>query len=128
LFDLDGLKSMNDRHGHRAGDACFVRFAKVLERNLHAGDWISRWGGDEFVVGMWNAHEEQTSELALGRIAEELHRSPVARPDGEQTRLIFSGGTCRSKAGDDVRALILRADTALYQAKAEGGNTIVGLD
>ena len=128
LFDLDGLKSMNDRHGHRAGDACLVRFAEVLERNLRAEGWISRGGGDEFVVGMWNAHEEQTSELALERIAEDLRRSPVALPDGEQARLTFSGGTCRWKAGDDVRALILRADTALYQAKAEGGNTVVHLD
>ena len=42
LFDLDGLKSMNDRHGHRAGDACLVRFAEVLERNLGAEGWISR--------------------------------------------------------------------------------------
>ena len=42
LFDLDGLKSMNDRHGHRAGDACLVRFAEVLERNLRAEGWISR--------------------------------------------------------------------------------------
>jgi PleD family two-component response regulator len=77
---------------------------------------------------MWNAHEEQTSELALERIAEDLRQSPVALPDGEQARLTFSGGTCRWKPGEDVRALILRADRAVYQAKAEGGNTVVHLD
>jgi len=128
VLDLDGLKPVNDRHGHRAGDACLIRFAEVLERNLRAGDWISRRGGDEFVVGMWNAYEEQTSELALERIAEDLRQRPVALPDGEQARLTFSRGTCRWKPGEDVRALILRADTAVYQSKAEGGNTVVHLD
>jgi PleD family two-component response regulator len=77
---------------------------------------------------MWNAHEEQTSELALERIAEDLRQSPVALPDGVQERLTFSVGTCRWKEGEDVRALILRADRALYQANAEGGNTVVHLD
>src|SRR5215204_4977094 len=59
LLDLDQLKPINDAHGHRAGDACVVHFAEVLNRNLRAGDWVARWGGDEFVVGLWNTQEEQ---------------------------------------------------------------------
>jgi diguanylate cyclase (GGDEF)-like protein len=128
LLDLDQLKPINDAHGHRAGDACVVHFAEVLGRNLHAGDWIARWGGDEFVVGVWNAQEGQPSKRVLERIAEDLRESPVMLPDGEVTLVTFSVGICPWKSGDDVRRLITRADVALYRAKAEGKNTIVHLD
>jgi len=84
-------------------------------------------GGDEFVVGMWNT-QGQPTERVLERIAEDLRENPVVLPDGEEARLTFSGGACRSKTGDDVRGLVSRADEALYRAKAEGGNTIVHLD
>ena len=128
LLDLDQLKPINDAHGHRAGDACVVHFAEVLSRNVRAGDWIARWGGDEFVVGMWYTQEGQPTKRVLERIAEDLRESPVVLPDGEETLLTFSAGTCRWKPGDDVRGLVSRADVALYRAKAEGGNTIVHLD
>ena len=128
LLDLDQLKPINDAHGHRAGDACVVHFAEVLSRNVRAGDWIARWGGDEFVVGMWYTQDGQPTKRVLERIAEDLRESPAVLPDGEETLLTFSAGTCRWKPGDDVRGLISRADVALYRAKAEGGNTIVHLD
>jgi diguanylate cyclase (GGDEF)-like protein len=127
LLDLDQLKPINDAHGHRAGDACVVHIAEVLGRNLRAGDWIARWGGDEFVVGTWNTQEEQPTRV-LERIVDDLRESPVVLPDGGETFLTFSGGACRWKPGEDVRGLMSRADVALYQAKAEGGNTIVHLD
>jgi diguanylate cyclase (GGDEF)-like protein len=128
LFDLDHLKSINDEYGHRAGDTCVVHFAEVLTRNLRAGDWVARWGGDEFVVGMWNTQDGQPTERVLERIVEDLRESPVVLDAGEEVRLAFSGGACRWKPGDDVRALVSRADEALYRAKSEGGNTVVHLD
>jgi diguanylate cyclase (GGDEF)-like protein len=128
LLDLDRLKQVNDAHGHRAGDACVVHFAEVLGRNVRAGDWIAHWGGDEFVVGLWNGQEGQPTKRVLERIVEDLRKSPVVLPDGAQRLLTFSGGACRWKPGDDFRGLITRADVALYRVKAEGGNTIVHLD
>jgi diguanylate cyclase (GGDEF)-like protein len=128
LLDLDRLKPINDAYGHRAGDACVVHFAEVLDRNLRAGDWIARWGGDEFVVGMWNTQDVQPTKQVLERIVEDLRQSPVVLPDGEETHLTFSEGACRWRPGDDARGLVSRADEALYQAKAEGGDTIVNLD
>ena len=127
LFDLVHLKSINDEHGHRAGDACVIRFAQVLGRNLRAGDWVARWG-DEFAVGIWNTQEGQPTERVSERIAEDLREHPVILPDGAKTRLTFSGGACRWKLGDDVRGLVSRSDEALYRAKAEGGNTVEYLD
>jgi PleD family two-component response regulator len=80
------------------------------------------------VVGMWNTQEGQPTKPVLERIVEDLRESPVVLPGGEETYLTFSGGACRWRPGDDARGLISRADEALYQAKAEGGNTIVHLD
>src|SRR5215204_389905 len=128
LLDLDQLKPINDAHGHRAGDACVVHFAEVLGRNLRAEDWIARWGGDEFLVGMWNTQKEQPTKRILERIAEDLRESAVVLPGGQKRHLTFSGGACWWNPGDDVRRLVSRADEALYRAKAEGGNTIVNLD
>ena len=128
LFDLDRLKSINDQHGHYAGDACLTRFAAVLGRNLRTGDWVARWGGDEFVVGIWNTQEEQSTRRAMERILEDIRQNPVPLPDGQEARLSVSAGTCRWKSGDDVRGLVSKADQALYQAKAKGGDTVVHID
>jgi len=128
LFDLDRFKSINDEHGHRAGDACLVHFAQTLDRNLRAGDWVARWGGDEFVVGLWTTQEEQPAARVEKRIADDLRENPIKLPDGEVMRLTFSGGTCRWGPDDDIRGLLSKVDEALYRAKAEGGDTVVNLD
>jgi diguanylate cyclase (GGDEF)-like protein len=128
VLDLDQLKPIYDTHGHRAGDACVVHFAEVLDRNLRAGNWIARWGGDEFVVGMWNTQEGQPTKRVLERIAEDLRENPVVLPNGKEAHLTFSAGTCRWRPEDDIRGLVSRADVALYRAKAEGGYAVVHLD
>lgn len=125
LFDLDGFKSINDERGHRAGDDCLIHFAEVLERNLRVGDWISRWGGDEFVVVMWSAQDEPSAERAPERIAEDLRQDPVMLSNGANVDLTFSGGVCQWMPGDDIPRLLSRADHGLYRAKAEGGNTVL---
>jgi diguanylate cyclase (GGDEF)-like protein len=130
VLDLDQFKPVNDRHGHRAGDSCLKRFASVLARNVREGDWVARWGGDEFAVGVWEGRGEETSaERALERVAGELHEEPVVLPGGEEVGLTFSGGVSWWRTGDDeVQGLFRRADEALYQAKKAGGDSIVYAD
>jgi diguanylate cyclase (GGDEF)-like protein len=131
LLDLDRLKSVNDGHGHHAGDACLIRFAEVLGRNVREGDWVARWGGDEFVVVTWHAEEEEEEPSVggvLGRVAEDLRKNPVVLPDGEEALLTFSGGVCRWRPGDDPGRLLSKGDEGLYRAKSEGGNTVVHAD
>jgi diguanylate cyclase (GGDEF)-like protein len=129
LVDIDGLKSVNDQHGHHAGDACLIRLAEALGRNAREGDWVARWGGDEFLVVTWRAEEEGTSvERVLERVAEDLGEEPLVLPDGEEALLTFSGGVCRWRPGDDSERLLRKADGALYRAKAEGGAGMVRAD
>ena len=87
----------------------------------------ARWGGDEFVVSVWDSGEEEPSaQRVLERVAEELRENPAVLPDGEGVFLTFSGGVCRWKAGDVAAEALAKADEALYQAK--GGNTVVHAD
>ena len=126
LLDLDQFKSINDRFGHGAGDACLKHVAYVLSRNVRGEDWVARWGGDEFLVRLSEADESPSGDHALGRVAEEVRKSPARLPNGEAAQLTLSGGLVRcSSHGDDIEGLLERADKALYQAKREGGDTII---
>jgi diguanylate cyclase len=129
LLDLDQLKSVNDEHGHHAGDECLIHFARVLDSNVRKGDWIARWGGDEFLASTLHAEEEALAvNRALQRIAEELRETPVVLPSGEEVILTFSAGVCRWQPGDGTGDLFSKADEAIYRAKARGGNTVVNAD
>src|SRR5215218_3126392 len=122
VLDIDWLKSVNEEHGHLAGDACLEHFVSVLGRRVREGDWIARWGGDEFVVGVWQAHGEETSaKRVLERAAGELREDPPVLPSGEEVRLTFSVGVGQWRAGDDVQGLFRKADEALYGPKQPGG-------
>ena len=129
LLDLDQFKPVNDEYGHHAGDACLIHFAEVLRRSVREGDWIARWGGDEFLVSVWHAEEEGTSaERVLERVAKVLREKPVVLPNGEEALLTFSGGVGRWQPGDASERLLSKADEALYRAKAKGGDTIEHAD
>jgi diguanylate cyclase (GGDEF)-like protein len=64
-LDLDGFKSVNDRHGHAAGDAALKAVAIVLNRHVRASDVVARLGGDEFAVLLWNIGEDDARKKAL---------------------------------------------------------------
>jgi diguanylate cyclase (GGDEF)-like protein len=128
LLDLDRFKPVNDEHGHRAGDTYLIHFAELLASNLREGDWVARWGGDEFLVGVWQAEEGPPAERVLGRVAGVLRENPMVLPNGEEALLTFSGGVGRWRPGDDAGELLSKADEALYRAKAKGGGTIEHAD
>jgi diguanylate cyclase (GGDEF)-like protein len=120
VVDVDNFKSINDTHGHQAGDACLRHVARVIRRNVREGDWLFRWGGDEFVLALWDASVFASPEAVLGRISRGLKESPVRLPLGEDLVLSISVGAHRYAGEKDIRELLAKADAAMYEAKREG--------
>jgi diguanylate cyclase (GGDEF)-like protein len=120
MVDIDGFKSINDTHGHQAGDVCIKQVAEVMRRNTREGDWLARWGGDEFVLVLWDASLFASAEMVLGRINADLRRSPMRLAQGGELLLSVSVGGCRYSGEEDIRELLSQADAAMYAAKREG--------
>ena len=120
LADVNRFKTINDALGHQAGDACIRHVAHVMRSNVREGDWLARWGGDEFVLALWDASVFASPEAVLGRINRALRESPARLPGGEELVLSVSVGARRYAGEDDVRELLAKADAAMYEAKREG--------
>lgn len=120
MLDIDGFKNYNDRHGHLEGDQALRIVADLMNETLRAADIVCRYGGEEFVVIMPGVGEE-----AAGAVAERV-RAAIADYNWPLTPLTVSIGvaTLRDEA-EQGRALILRADQALYAAKRSGRNRSV---
>lgn len=118
IFDMDDLKSINDCYGHASGDAALRHFANTLGKATREGDWVARWGGDEFVLGLWDANRDSV-DLIANRVIEYLHADPVML--GEKSVILSASfGVAQAEEGDDTTLLFSRADKALLKAKGNG--------
>jgi diguanylate cyclase (GGDEF)-like protein len=120
VVDVNRFKSINDTYGHQAGDVCLRHVARVIRRNVREGDWLARWGGDEFIISLWDATVFASPEAVLGRISRGLKESPMRLPLGEELVLSISVGAQRYAGENDIRELLAKADAAMYEAKREG--------
>jgi diguanylate cyclase (GGDEF)-like protein/PAS domain S-box-containing protein len=120
FIDLDRFKWVNDSLGHEAGDVLLVEVADRLRRLLRPGDVVARLGGDEFVVLAHGVAELNTSVALADRVAAALRR-PVTLPQGRESYASASIGIAIAGPDDAPETLLRDADTAMYQAKAEGG-------
>jgi diguanylate cyclase (GGDEF)-like protein len=125
LLDLDGFKQVNDRYGHEAGDQVLRRLASMLRRSFRGEDIVARWGGEEFLVGMYG----MTRDDGVHRLAENLEAlraHEFKSPDGVSFRASFSAGVAQLQLdGGDLQSLYRRADEALYRAKESGRDRVL---
>lgn len=106
FVDVDGLKAVNDEHGHAAGDKMLVTVAEVIRTRLRAYDLIVRYGGDEFVCVI--------SGLDLAGASERLSHLSLTS-ESEDVPMSVSVGLAALMPDDEPEDLIARADDALYQ-------------
>ena len=116
-LDLDGFKSVNDRHGHAAGDAVLKAVAMVLNRYVRASDLVARLGGDEFAVLLWNIGEADAGRKALA-IEAAIART-TATHAGATLSVGASAGAALLLPLDQPADVLDRADRAMYARKAE---------
>ncbi len=122
LLDLDGLKQVNDRFGHAAGDLLLKAFAERLNRAIRGSDLAVRLGGDEFLVLLPECRPDEVHHV-LSRL-----RGLEIEYNEEAIAAHFSTGWADHKPGEGPDDFLKRADEALYQnkreAKIQGGSRL----
>jgi diguanylate cyclase (GGDEF)-like protein/PAS domain S-box-containing protein len=128
FLDLDGLKAVNDAHGHAAGDALIVEVAHRLTAALREGDLCARLAGDEFAVLVEDLHDPAEVEHVVHRIERSLGGTPVVLPSGTTTTAAASiGTTITSEEDAGPQDVLARADASMYEAKARRRATVPGI-
>ena len=122
IIDLDYFKKYNDHYGHRAGDEALVEIAKTLRNNLRESEKIFRYGGEEFLFLM-PATSIEAALIAAQRIRQAIADCEFPHIESPLGLLTVSIGVA-SGTSDNWEFVIEQADTALYDAKENGRNTL----
>ena len=124
VLDIDRFKSVNDRHGHAAGDEALRALGEWIREEVGEAGIAGRSGGDEFMI-LLDADAATSGEL-LERLRARVQ--PIA-VFGQTVRFSISSGVCQaSDQADNLETLIHEADQALYRAKHEGRDRVVHAD
>ncbi len=124
MFDIDHFKQVNDNLGHPAGDAVLAQVAGAVRRAIRQGDYLVRYGGEEFLVILPETRLVRALDLAR-RLKAVLETLDIHLPDGNHIRKTASFGVACLKPGWDNARLVKEADTMLYQAKTLGRNRVM---
>jgi diguanylate cyclase (GGDEF)-like protein len=116
LFDLDGFKTINDRDGHPAGDRALQTVARMVARQIRAGEELFRLGGDEFAIVVVSDGDEAARKVG-GRVRLALAQEP-------RLPTLSAGVASFPADAENQEDLVKRADLALYSAKQAGKNRL----
>jgi diguanylate cyclase (GGDEF)-like protein len=126
FIDLNGFKGINDEYGHAAGDKILTTVATRITARVRTGDFVCRYGGDEFVVVLPNVPDA----AAVSRVADMI-RERVALPywiqGNEQHLTAAIGESMYPRDGDSAEVLLHRADQAMYRLKARLSRPMMSL-
>ncbi len=120
--DIDEFKSVNDVHGHEAGDAVLRMVAATMEHALRGGDVVGRWGGEEFVAVL--THSDAAGMAATAERLRALVQRSALTIDGRTIRVTMSVGGTLALEADSVETLVGRADGLMYRSKTGGRDRV----
>jgi len=133
MIDVDHFKQINDKFGHQTGDLALCTAVERMQHAVRGIDVLGRWGGEEFAALLPNADAESAMAVAE-RVRSNVERMmmPAQSLEDDQKptaiRLTVSVGIATYQGyGDSLQAMLLRADTSLYQAKAAGRNRVLAM-
>ena len=120
MIDMDHFKTINDTLGHQAGDKVLVAVSTLLRECARNIDVVGRWGGEEFLIICPDISQKKLENLAE-QIREGIENLEVC----DDRVITASFGLAHYEDGNDINAVITRADNALYRAKKNGRNRVV---
>ena len=115
FVDIDRFKDFNDKFGHDAGDSVLRLVSKTILVNLREGDFIGRWGGEEFIVLVSGV--DRKSLLSTAEKLRTLVENSDFKLEGASVNVTISSGATMAKKIDEMDKLMKRADNLMYQSK-----------
>lgn len=129
LLDIDFFKKINDKYGHYMGDKVLVAIADVLKSEARTTDVVARWGGEEFLISLYDSDAQSSfefSERIQVRISElDVFDNPVTFSGGIESYIPENSLTSSTEPSRIIQEMINNADKALYLAKDTGRNKSV---
>lgn len=125
LIDLDNFKRFNDEYGHPAGDRVLQQIGQFLQTLIGMDAYVCRYGGDEFTIALYSDYERVVTLSEYLRKEIENYQFSVS---GQNTTITASFGVASAWCPINNRELIGQCETALYSAKAQGRNQVVGFN
>lgn len=124
MIDVDNFKTFNDTYGHEFGDQVLITIGDCMRNSFRQSDLLGRFGGDEFFVFIPSTND---TDLALFRAKSlQMHLADqIKLPDSDKSVTLSIGISNCKGFGETTQSLFKRADEAIYEAKANGKNTIV---
>jgi diguanylate cyclase (GGDEF)-like protein len=125
MLDIDFFKRYNDSFGHQVGDLVLTKLCETIQQNIKKGDFVGRWGGEEFVIALPGAKGDQAHQVAK-RIQKNMQELVIQHPKYEKipSPTVSQGISVFPDEADDMDRFIYLADQRLYKAKERGRNQI----